>query len=191
MRRDAPISFAVAVICTVAVVSLAARQAKSPYPPAKPEAAASPATSVKRGEQLTMLGGCHDCHTPKLANGQLDMSRMLSGHPADAPLAPDGKGGVSTNLMLTSWKGPWGMTLTRNITPDKDTGIGTWTLADFKKTIRTGVNPKGEVLMPPMPIPTLQNLPEQDLEAIYNYLMTVKPIHNAVGKVAPPGPPKR
>jgi len=74
------------------------------------------------------------------------------------------------------------MTLARNITPDKETGIGTWTVDDFKKTLRTGINPKGEVLLPPMPIPTLQNATEEDLEAIYHYLMTVKPIHNAVAQ---------
>jgi mono/diheme cytochrome c family protein len=186
VRRDAPIILAAVVVCTAAAVTLAARQAKSPYPPARPGTMASPATSARRGEQLTMLGGCHDCHTPKLPNGQLDTSRLLSGHPADAPLAPDVKGGVSTNMMLTSWKGPWGMTLARNITPDKETGIGTWTLADFKKTMRTGIDPRGEILHPPMPIPTLQNLPDQDLEAIYHYLMTLKPVRNAVGRVAPP-----
>ena len=69
-------------------------------------------------------------------------------------------------MMLTAWRGPWGVSLARNLTPDKETGIGSWTLADFKKTLRTGVNPKGEVLMPPMPIAEIQNLPDQDLDAI-------------------------
>jgi mono/diheme cytochrome c family protein len=190
VRRFAPASVAVCLIAFVSIVTLAAFQ-RSPYPPAKPAPFASPATSAKRGEQLVMLGGCHDCHTPKLPNGQPDMSRMLSGHPQDAPLAPDVKGAITANMLLTSWRGPWGMTLTRNITPDKETGIGAWSLADFKKTIRTGVDPQGNVLNPPMPIFGMQNLPDQDLEAIYNYLMTIKPIHNAVGRIAPPAPAKR
>jgi mono/diheme cytochrome c family protein len=127
-----------------------------------------------------MLGGCHDCHTPKLANGAPDMSRPLSGHPENAPLAPDVTGGVSGNMHLTSWRGPWGVSLARNITPDPETGIGKWSYEDFRKTIRTGINPKGEVLLPPMPIAMLQNLPESDLKAIYAYLRTLKPIKNAV-----------
>lgn len=188
MRSIAPAFVALGLMTCVSIVVLAQN---SPYPPAKPMTMASPATSAKRGEQLVMLGGCHDCHTPKLPNGQLDMSRILSGHPTEAPLPPDVKGAITTNMMLTSWRGPWGMTLTRNITPDKETGIGKWSLADFKKTIRTGVDPQGVVLNPPMPIPTMQNLPDQDLEAIYNYLMTIKPIRNAVGKTAPAAPATR
>ena len=52
----------------------------------------------------------------------------------------------------------------------------------LKKTIRTGVNPRGEVLRPPMPIPNLQRLPDAGLEAIYLYLRTVTPIRNPVGR---------
>lgn len=173
---------AAVVLAAVAIVPLVAGQAPAnPYPPPKPQAMAAPG-SAARGAQLVMLGGCHDCHTPKLPNGAIDMSRALSGHPADAPLAPEVVGGVSTNMLLTSWRGPWGVSLARNLTPDKETGLGDWTLADFKKTIRTGTNKKGEVLMPPMPIATLQNLPDQDLGAIYAYLRTLKPIRNAVGR---------
>ena len=146
----------------------------------------APAGSIARGAQLVMLGGCNDCHTPKLPNGAPDVTLALSGHPQGAPLAPNVVGGISTNMLLTSWRGPWGVSLARNITPDTETGIGSWTLADFKKTLRTGVNPNGEVLMPPMPIGEIQNVPDQDLDAIYAYLRTVKPIHNAVGRTAPP-----
>ena len=89
-------------------------------------------------------------------------------------------------MLLTAWRGPWGVSLARNLTPDKEAGIGNWTLADFKTTIRTGVNPKGEVLMPPMPIGQLQNLPDQDLETIFAFLRTIKPVHNLVGRTAPP-----
>ncbi len=180
-------AFAAGVGAFIAVASLvlvAGQQPANPYPPARPQPMA-PAGSVARGAQLVTLGGCHDCHSPKLQNGAPDMSRELSGHPENAPLAPDVVGGISTNIMLTSWRGPWGMSLTRNLTPDKATGIGSWTLADFKKTLRTGVNPKGEVLLPPMPIGELQNLPDQDFNAIYAYLRTIKPIHNMVGRPAP------
>ena len=174
-----------AVVAVASIAIVAGQQAGSPYPPARPQAVA-PAGTAARGAQLVMLGGCNDCHTPKLQNGAPDVSRTLSGHPENAPLAPVVVGGAPANLLLTCWRGPWGVSLSRNLTPDKETGIGSWTLADFKKTIRTGVNPKGEVLLPPMPIGELQNLPDQDLDAIYAYLRTVKPIHNVVGRAATP-----
>ena len=74
----------------------------------------------------------------------LDVAKALSGHPQNAALPPDVVGGISTNMMLTAWRGPWGVSLARNLTPDKETGIGDWTLADFKKALRTGVNKKGK-----------------------------------------------
>jgi mono/diheme cytochrome c family protein len=182
MNRSPLVAIGVLALAALAAAPLAAQQGASPYPPAKPEAAA-PAGTAARGAQLVMLGGCHDCHTPKLQSGAPDMSRSLSGHPENAPLAPVVTGGVSTNMLLTSWRGPWGVSLTRNLTPDMETGIGKWTFEDFRKTIRTGVNPKGEILLPPMPIAMLQNLPDSDLKAIYAYLRTLKPIRNQVGRV--------
>jgi mono/diheme cytochrome c family protein len=184
MNRNATVAVSLALLSIVSI-PLFARQAPGPgLPPAKPMPPAK--TQAGRGEQLVMLGGCHDCHTPKGQNFALDLTRSLSGHPADAPLPPDVIGGVSTNMMFTAWRGPWGVTLARNITPDKETGIGDWTAADFRKLIRTGINKKGETILPPMPIPTYQNLPDQDLDAIFAYLQTQKPIKNAVGKPMPP-----
>jgi hypothetical protein len=169
----------------------AAAEAPKPlYPPGKAEKLAVPPTSVARGRQLVMMGGCNDCHTPKLPDGRPDMSLQLSGHPEGGPIPDEIENGASTNLLLTAWRGPWGLTLSRNITPDKETGIGNWTLADFKKTLRTGVDPNGEVLYPPMPIPMYQNLPDEDLTAIWNYLRTVKPIRNNTrGRMLGAAPP--
>jgi hypothetical protein len=184
MKTNATLVLGTAALAAAMSMPLVARQAPgNPYPPPKPMTMA--AGGAARGAQLVMLGGCHDCHTPKLQNGAPDMSRALSGHPSSAALPPDVVGGVSTNMLLTAWRGPWGVSLARNLTPDKETGLGDWTLADFKKAIRTGVNKKGEVLMPPMPIGTLQNLPDQDLDAIWAYLRTVKPIRNQVGRTMP------
>jgi mono/diheme cytochrome c family protein len=190
MTRSPLVAIGAFAVAALAAVPLVARQAASPYPPAKPEVVA-PAGSAARGAQLVMLGGCHDCHTPKLQTGAIDFGRPLMGHPENAPLAPEVAGGVSSNMLLTAWRGPWGMTLARNLTPDNETGIGKWTFEDFRKTIRTGVNPKGEILRPPMPIPTLQNVPDSDLRAIYAYLRTLKPIRNAVGRVSPVKPTSR
>ncbi len=190
MTRSPLVAIGVLAIAAIAVVPLVAQSPASPYPPAKPQPLA-PAGTAARGAQLVMLGGCHDCHTPKLQNGAPDMARPLSGHPESAPLAPEVVGGVSTNMLLTSWRGPWGVTLSRNLTPDPETGIGTWSQQDFIKTIRTGVNPKGEVLLPPMPIAMLQNLPDSDLKAIYAYLRTLKPVRNHVGRVGAVKSPAR
>ena len=177
---------AAAFVAAVSVPVAARQQPANPYPPARPEAMAASGT-IARGAQLLALGGCHDCHSPKLPDGKIDLSRVLSGHPQNAPLPPNVVGGVSTNMMLTAWRGPWGVSLARNLTPDGESGIGTWTLADFKKALRTGVNPKGEVLLPPMPIANLQNLPDKDLEAIFAYLRSIRPVRNTVGRPLPPG----
>jgi hypothetical protein len=166
------------IVGTVAVVA----QVQSPYPPAKPQAVAPRHRSSARGAQLAMLGGCDDCHTPKLAGGALNVARRLSGFSSPATLPPEVAGAIVANPMMTAWRGPWGVTLAANITPDKQTGIGTWTLADFVKTMRTGVDPRGHVVKPPMPIAGFQNLPAADLDAVFRFLKTVKPIHNEVGR---------
>jgi hypothetical protein len=185
MNGTTTLAIGAVALATAISIPLAARQAPGAgYPPPKPQPVG--ASQVARGAQLVMLGGCHDCHTPKGANGAPDLTRQLSGHPQNAPLPPDVIGGVSTNMMLTAWRGPWGVSMARNLTPDKETGLGDWTLVDFKKALRNGVNKKGETLLPPMPITNLQNLPEQDLEAIWAYLRTLKPVKNAVGKPLPP-----
>jgi len=183
MTRKLTLGLSAAALLAAVAVPLVAQQ-PNPLPPPKPEKMAPAGTAV-RGAQLVALGGCHDCHTPKLQDGRIDFSKAFMGHPPNAPLAPEVVGGASTNMHLTAWRGPWGLTLSRNLTPDKETGIGSWTLADFKKTLRTGVNPKGEAVRPPMPISNLQNLPDADLEAIYLHLREQKPIKNLVGKTAP------
>jgi hypothetical protein len=196
MRKRVAILFAAAGFAAGALVlnglqNPPAGEAPKPlYPPGKPEKMPASRTSAARGRQLVQLGSCNDCHTPKLPDGRPDVSRELSGHPEGGPIPDEIENGASTNLLLTAWRGPWGLTLSRNLTPDKETGLGKWTLADFKKTIRTGVDPNGEVLYPPMPIPEMQNLPEDDLTAIWNYLRTVKPIHNNTrGRMLAPAPP--
>lgn len=196
MRKRTAILFAAAGFAAGALILYGlqnpppAEAPKPLYPPGKAEKMPASRTSVERGRQLVNLGGCNDCHTPKLPDGRLDLSRELSGHPEGGPIPDEIENGASTNLLLTAWRGPWGLTLSRNLTPDRETGLGKWTLADFKKTIRTGVDPNGEVLYLPMPIPMYQNLPDEDLTAIWNYLRTVKPIRNNTrGRMLAPAPP--
>jgi mono/diheme cytochrome c family protein len=75
---------------------------------------------------------------------------------------------------------PFFITYARNITPDKDTGIGTWTDAQIIRAFREGVAKEGNTLGPPMPIEIYNKMSDDDAKAIVAYLHTVKPIHNEV-----------
>jgi mono/diheme cytochrome c family protein len=145
--------------------------------------------SVKRGKHLTLVSGCNDCHTPlKLGpNGpEPDWSRELSGHPAElvmppAPKLPEGPWLVTVAATNTAWAGPWGVSFTANLTPDKDTGTGTWTKQNFIDTIKNGRHlGAGRPLLPPMPAAMYAHYSAEDLGAIYDYLRTLKPISNMV-----------
>lgn len=68
----------------------------------------------------------------------------------------------------------------RNLTPDKDSGIGTWTDEQIIRAMREGVTKEGETLGPPMPVPTYHNMSNDDARAIVAYLRTIKPVHNEV-----------
>ena len=69
---------------------------------------------------------------------------------------------------------------TANITPDKETGIGTWTDAEIITAIREGKDKEGKIIFPPMPVPTYNTMADDDVKAIVAYLHTLKPIHNEV-----------
>ena len=144
---------------------------------------------VARGKYLVNTSGCHDCHTPfKLgANGpEPDMSRMLSGHPQDLKMPPvtalpKGPWLVVSSATNTAHAGPWGVSFTANLTPDRETGLGDWTAQDFKTTIRSGRHlGRGREILPPMPIPVYSQMNDEDLESIFAYLRTIPAIKNRV-----------
>lgn len=150
---------------------------------------AQSADRVARGKYLVNTSGCHDCHTPfKLgANGpEPDMSRMLSGHPQDlkmppVPALPKGPWLVVSSATNTAHAGPWGVSFTANLTPDRQTGLGDWTAQDFKTTIRSGRHlGRGREILPPMPIPVYSQMNDEDLESIFAYLRTIPAISNRV-----------
>ncbi len=160
-------------------------------------AADNSATMIKRGEFLVRVGGCNDCHTPKVmtAMGPMpDTTRMLCGQPADAKtpaipsgvLTPDGWMAM-TNGNMTAWAGPWGVSFSANITPDEGTGLGNWTPEAFVKTMRTGKHMgTGRDILPPMPWQDFATLTDGDLRAIFAYLKSIKPIQNQVPQPIPP-----
>jgi mono/diheme cytochrome c family protein len=158
--------------------------------------AADPAL-VERGAYLVRAMGCNDCHTPwKLGprGPEPDMSRALTGHPADVvmpppPRLPEGPWtwlGAATN---TAFAGPWGVSFAANLTPDPETGLGKWTEEMFVATLRTRRHEgKGRPLLPPMPAPMIAQLSDQDLRAVFSYLQSLAPVKNRVP--APIDPPE-
>jgi mono/diheme cytochrome c family protein len=156
------------------------------------------AEQVKRGEHLVLTGGCADCHTPKTMgpNGPEEIhSLSLSGHPAGSPLTPmpklpPGPWVIASTGDLTAWSGPWGVTFARNLTPDKETGLGDWTEQNFIDTFRSGRRMgKGRVLLPPMPIPAFSNFTDDELKAIFAYLQSIPAIKNPIPEPLPPAQP--
>ena len=174
-----------------------------------PETAAVPAVmtqeeAVERGRYLTTIMGCHDCHTPKIfaedGHPMLDMTRILSGHPAGMPYPEwtpadmqERNAMALVNLMMTAWGGPWGVRFTQNLTPDDSTGLGEWTEESFIAAIRTGKHqgqPNGRMILPPMPWEMYKEATDEDLKAIWAFLGTLPPIENAVPTpVVPPAMP--
>ena len=125
-------------------------------------------------------------------NGEPDLTRMLSGHPQDAPKiasAPKLPEGWVTAISTTNtaWSTPAGVAFTTNLTPDKATGIGGWTEDMFVKVIRTGKHlGTGRPLMPPMPWKMYSNLTDNDLKSVFAYLKTIPSISNKVPAPLPP-----
>jgi cytochrome c553 len=144
------------------------------------------ASQIARGKYLVDIMGCHDCHTPmKLGpNGpEWDMTRALSGHPESLvmPPAPEQKlpWMASMGMTMTAWNGPWGTSFTRNLTPDKETGLGDWTVEEFIATMKTGrERGKGRPVLPPMPVQNLANLADSDIRALFAYLQSLPAIKN-------------
>ncbi|MBX7200155.1 MAG: c-type cytochrome [Rhodospirillaceae bacterium] len=75
---------------------------------------------------------------------------------------------------------PLGNITTTNITPDKDTGIGAYTLAEFDRAMRAGIAKDGHRLFPAMPYPSYANMTESDMKALYSFFMEgVTPVKQA------------
>lgn len=120
---------------------------------------------IKRGEYLVTLGGCNDCHTPGYFFGKPDKARLLGG--SEVGFAIPGLG---------VFHGP-------NLTPDADTGLGTWSADEIVAAITKGQRPDGRILAPIMPWHAFANLTRQDAYAIVAFLKSLPPVRNKV-----PGP---
>ena len=150
---------------------------------------------VKRGEYIVSTSGCHDCHTPfKMGpNGpEPDMTRALSGHPQDfvvkAPVALSEPWIAATASTMTAVSGPWGVSFSANLTPDKETGVlQDFTEQQFIQTLRTGRHlGQGRPILPPMPWPVYGKMTDDDLKAVFAYLRQIPAIKNKVPDPLPP-----
>jgi len=184
IRHPVRLTASAAALATLAALGLVFA---SPAPAAESDGLT--VEKAARGKYLVATSGCMDCHTPMKMGPkgvEFDLSRMLSGHPESlqmppVPTLPQGPWLVISSATNTAFAGPWGVSFTANLTPDPDTGLGQWTVQNFKDTIRTGRHMgRGRPVLPPMPIPVYNNFTDDDLESIFAYLRTIPPVKNRV-----------
>ncbi|NNB71443.1 c-type cytochrome [Pseudomonas fluorescens] len=144
-RRLAATAGWLALACVVVAGLLAWYVTRQPASPLEqPHTTGFDPALVSRGEYVARLSDCVACHSL----------------PGKAPFA----GGLE---MAT----PLGAIHATNITPDRDTGIGAYTAADFDRAVRHGVAPGGRRLYPAMPYPSYAKLSDDDMRALYAFFM--------------------
>jgi len=175
----------VAAVILTAVLSTASLGASDTGGVEEQGVAADKSQQIARGKYLVDIMGCHDCHTPtKMGDKgpEWDMSRALSGHPENVAVPPASIPAGYLALIggtFTSFTGPWGTTFTKNLTPDKETGLGDWTVEEFIATMKTGLERgKGRPVMPPMPVQNLKALSDSDIRSLFAYLQSLPAIKN-------------
>ena len=143
----------------------------------------SDAALMARGKYLVEgVAGCGNCHTPHNPDGTLNQKMAFAGEFVikDPPIASPKVGGF--------------IAYAPNITPDKETGIGNWTVDQIIYAIRNGKRPDGSLLGPPMSFEFYRHISDRDVRAIAMYIKAQKPIHNVVpastyySPLAPYGP---
>jgi mono/diheme cytochrome c family protein len=120
---------------------------------------------IERGKYLVAIISCGDCHTNGSLMGKPDMAHFLGG--SDIGFAIPGLG---------YFYGP-------NLTPDPETGLGSWSTVQIVAAITQGVRPDGRILAPIMPWHSFANLTPEDAQAMALYLQSLPPVKHRV-----PGP---
>ena len=69
--------------------------------------------------------------------------------------------------------GPWGTSISANLTPDPVSGLGMWSDAEIERTIRSGMARDGHKLFPPMPFAAYQHIAAEDMAALIAYLRSL------------------
>jgi mono/diheme cytochrome c family protein len=162
---DADIDAVVAYLRTVPAVENAVGQSiyDIPLPPAwgppidKPIAAPPASDKVAYGAYLAgPLGHCVECHTPTGPDHRQQYATLL------------GAGGLQFN-------GPWGLSVAKNITSDREQGLGKWTDAEIERAIRTGIDKDGHALKPPMGFGYYSKISADDMAALIAWLRSLPP----------------
>jgi mono/diheme cytochrome c family protein len=112
------------------------------------------AAPMSRGEYIYKLSGCENCHTDREHDG----ARLAGGRKLATPL---------------------GVFYTPNITPDKETGLGRWSEADFTRALRKGKSPSGDNYYPSFPYTSYTRLSDTDIHALWDYLRAVPAVRQA------------
>ena len=185
-NRIATVALTASAVALAGLIAHAAAQAPAPGSSAAPQFARSHADL---GAYLVRTMGCNDCHTPwKMGpkGPEMDMTRAFTGHPQEMvmpppPALPAGPWIGSMSATNTAWAGPWGVSFTANLTPDKETGLGDWTEEQFIATMRTGKHQgKGRPVLPPMPYFMVAALSDPEIKAMWAYLQSLAPVKNRV-----------
>jgi len=148
MQRDTCIRAGRELLLDSGMLLILALVLMLPAPPV--EAAAPPADLVAKGKYIFGAAAGCACHTE--------------------PKGPLNAGG-------RPYDGPFGTVYSTNITPDRQTGIGTWTDNQIITAIRLGRRPNGERLIPVHPYLAFNGMAEEDLRALVAYLRTVAPVN--------------
>lgn len=117
---------------------------------------------IARGDYLARIMDCTGCHTPGTMSGNPDMTMYLAG----------GDVGFEIPGLGIFWP--------RNLTPDEETGLGSWSVDDIVTAVRTGETPDGRILAPIMPYKSYVALSDEDGLALATYLKSLAPISNQV-----------
>jgi mono/diheme cytochrome c family protein len=150
-------------ICIAIVGAAAVTAAATLLPKAHAE------TPVERGHYLVVVAGCNDCHTPGFFLGAPDTAKYLGG--SDVGFEIPGLGVFPG----------------RNITPDKETGIGNWTDNQIATALTTGTRPDGRQLAPIMPYASFTDMTKEDLAAMIAFLRSIPAVKNNVAGPFKPG----
>jgi mono/diheme cytochrome c family protein len=148
-------------VFVVAATAIAAAATQLPHARAE--------STIDRGKYLVTFGGCNDCHTPGYFFGKPDMAKYLGG--SEVAFEIPGLGAFAGS----------------NITPDKETGIGNWTVEQIITALQQGQRPDGRALAPIMPYHAFAYLSKDDALAIAAFLQSIPPVKNAVAGPFAPG----
>ncbi|NVN02629.1 MULTISPECIES: molybdopterin cofactor-binding domain-containing protein [Asaia] len=150
LRRGALPAVA-AALGSLAVTLLPWRPAIAPVSP--PEAGFFSAAAIERGARVAAAGDCAVCHT-----------------------APGGIRNAGAFPLET----PFGIIYTTNLTPDPETGLGSWSFEAFDRAMRHGISRDGHHLYPAFPYTAFAKTSDQDMRDLYAYLMAQAPVRQKV-----------